>query len=1028
MVSYLFKILLVLIFFISVGFLYYLVFPAINWSPDNSAFFSHIMNFDWYSYFLLPFLILYSIYKYFSIINNKKYFSLPEIFWYFFTILFLLSIFFYWIHNFKTIDWQGYLWASTWITLFIKILLYLIIPSIIVISWIALWRKIIKKIWLFSINNWIFNFLISLGLGFFVFMFILTIFWFFWLYNLAIVFLLLLWIFIFSFEEIQELYYWFTNYKIHFTNHNFQEKSIVQKIAFNLLNKEFLFITASIILSINLISIVRPMPIWWDDLGVYMNYPRQMAHFWEINFLSWMYVWQILTWIWFMIAKPTLAFFINNIWWILSFIVIILVTKDLLDSFKKEEQKTFFDIPLFLATIFISLPMVIFQQAKDMKLDEWLFFVSLISLYLSFKLFDKDFIKKENKTKLIFIIWLLASFAFSIKFTSLLLISWILALIFYNKFWFCGFLWYLWLYFAIFTKANLWHYLNVVVEKNSNTNLFSLISAIFWISFLIIWYFKHKTNIKKFLINTFVFFLGIIIALLPWFWKNIYQAKINNKNINLWVLLSWQAKSFKADYTKIHTKEELEKIEKNYKSWLSSSWTTTNEDLGRYFGYEKWINNYLRLPFNITMQINQKWEFTDISMLFLAFIPIIFLFLSYKFPFLSYVNLIFITFEILYFIIPETRIYFTNIFDKLILPFWYIVLFLIAIVPLIFLYFSLKNTQLNKLFKINLIFSFVYIFLFVISAFWIVWYWIVLYYSLLLMIWISLFKIWEYKKNDDKKTIETKLFWSFVIFNLFVIYFFISVFPHVFFNLYHAWYPHYKAWNIEANEALFAYHPEYKTILFNLNIDRNKLAKNQTSISLNQILQPNKNIQNTANIYRIWTFLKYYIEWNYYRLFEDSLVTQFDKYIYDKNSVDNTVENMKKLGFKYLLVDLNAATIDKDPRHNLTNRYEKLLKTFTSNKLQLIETDSICLKLALEDYKKSPKTQKDLQNYMTIAWVNYYSYPEKNKFISPSYKQKICKQRILELIKNNKVDKNNYPYLLNIKSLSSWSKALFLIK
>jgi hypothetical protein len=31
---------------------------------------------------------------------------------------------------------------------------------------------------------------------------------------------------------------------------------------------------------------------------------------------------------------------------------------------------------------------------------------------------------------------------------------------------------------------------------------------------------------------------------------------------------------------------------------------------------------------------------------------------------------------------------------------------------------------------------------------------------------------------------------------------------------------------------------------------------------------------------------------------------------------------MKILGLNYLLVDLNAATIDKDPRRNLTKRYE----------------------------------------------------------------------------------------------------------
>jgi hypothetical protein len=37
---------------------------------------------------------------------------------------------------------------------------------------------------------------------------------------------------------------------------------------------------------------------------------------------------------------------------------------------KNSETKTLINIPLLLATIFISMPMVVFQQAKDMKIDE----------------------------------------------------------------------------------------------------------------------------------------------------------------------------------------------------------------------------------------------------------------------------------------------------------------------------------------------------------------------------------------------------------------------------------------------------------------------------------------------------------------------------------------------------------------------------------------------------------------------------------------------------------------------------------
>jgi hypothetical protein len=97
------------------------------------------------------------------------------------------------------------------------------------------------------------------------------------------------------------------------------------------------------------------------------------------------------------------------------------------------------------------------------------------------------------------------------------------------------------------------------------------------------------------------------------------------------------------------------------------------------------------------------------------------------------------------------------------------------------------------------------------------------------------------------------------------------------------------------------------------------------------------------------------------------MVMEFGKYFYDANNIDSGVEKMKKMGVDFFLVDLNAATIDRDPRHDLTARYETLLHTFTSPKLELIQTDSTCLKMALEDYNKSKKTSDDLKKYIRFA-------------------------------------------------------------
>jgi len=46
------------------------------------------------------------------------------------------------------------------------------------------------------------------------------------------------------------------------------------------------------------------------------------------------------------------------------------------DLFKNNSKKHL-SVPIILSAMFYSMPMVIFQQAKDMKLDPGLFFISV---------------------------------------------------------------------------------------------------------------------------------------------------------------------------------------------------------------------------------------------------------------------------------------------------------------------------------------------------------------------------------------------------------------------------------------------------------------------------------------------------------------------------------------------------------------------------------------------------------------------------------------------------------------------------
>jgi hypothetical protein len=157
-------------------------------------------------------------------------------------------------------------------------------------------------------------------------------------------------------------------------------------------------------------------------------------------------------------------------------------------------------------------------------------------------------------------------------------------------------------------------------------------------------------------------------------------------------------------------------------------------------------------------------------------------------------------------------------------------------------------------------------------------------------------------------------------------------------------------------------------------------------------------------------------------LYGDGLLFELNNYLYNQNPV-TTTQNLKKMGVTYLLTDLNAATIDKDARHNLTTRYEKLLTTFLSPDLELVETDSMCLKVALEKFRND----QNFADYMVLAGVNYESYQKdaagNEKVTNRGQKLTACYQFMYTLIKDKQVDENHYPFLMPVVNYLNNNKA-----
>lgn len=91
-----------------------------------------------------------------------------------------------------------------------------------------------------------------------------------------------------------------------------------------------------------------------------------------------------------------------------------------------------------------------------------------------------------------------------------------------------------------------------------------------------------------------------------------------------------------------------------------------------------------------------------------------------------------------------------------------------------------------------------------------------------------------------------------------------------------------------------------------------------------ELVTPSHEFKNKSIIYRIGTFLLYYISENNKRIFDDSLLSTFGNYLH-ADSPEVISQRLKDLGVSYLLIDLNAATIDQDPNKILTKNYESLV-------------------------------------------------------------------------------------------------------
>lgn len=515
--------------------------------------------------------IIYALYKFF--ISTKKTITTEYTLWQIFGVFLgqlLLTCFLFTNIKFQTESYSTWIEPNTF-TLFFHILQFLFYPIFLVFLWRAIGVSILHFLPTLSLPKKL-STMIEITLGILIFslaIFCLGFFKIFTLTNLIITLALLVACSYLGFKK-----FWQESKIIQIKSSPFSSYTISAEITILILN---------FVISVALISILRPMPIGWDDLGVYMNFPRIIAHIGGLLENSGMYVWQLITATGFLFHdNASQAFFINQIGGILATIAIISFLSLLLEKKNISKKYSIISLPVILGVIYYLMPMTVFQQTKDMKLDPALMFVSATAFMTLFYAV-KNFLKNNTKNALIlfFLAGIFLGFAFSIKFTSLILIMAAAAYVSYSFLGFFGLIGFSGVLITIFTQGNLWNELYVWMPEN--TTKIVLFSGIIGIISLIFAFYSFRKNVTFFLKSSLLLLLGILIPLLPWLGKHFLELQGNISIARLLYGSSSPTPSehsvFYADYSKIFNETEIQSRQENNNYALATNdGVSLNED------------------------------------------------------------------------------------------------------------------------------------------------------------------------------------------------------------------------------------------------------------------------------------------------------------------------------------------------------------------------------------------------------------------------------------------------------------------
>jgi len=367
----------------------------------------------------------------------------------------------------------------------------------------------------------------------------------------------------------------------------------------------FMVVTAA-----SFLHVLRPIPIGWDDIGVYMNVPSLLAQHGSLIGGFGSYNWGLVMSLGFVLWNtPYVAMLLSFLGGICAFWMLYILVREVLP---KHEG----GIPLLLTTTFAVSPFVIFQLSEDMKVDLGLLFLVGGALLLCIQLW-----KHENlRTPARFLtIGLMLGVAFGVKMTAILalvmlvvflllrfaggwgasagILGGVFVLLLGNVFAMGG------LEVPVIVRT----ILLIVTALGSVASVFFARKSVEHFSRLLGWFLTMA--------------FGFLLAFSPWMVFNLRSwctPQCAPLSVQMLLFSQMQSPRLPVD-SAVSTATGASLAESTaLKSTLEEQGGTVTEELGRYAGFDTGLMHYMSLPLDATFSVNVGGDYVAMGWVFLA--------------------------------------------------------------------------------------------------------------------------------------------------------------------------------------------------------------------------------------------------------------------------------------------------------------------------------------------------------------------------------------------------------------------------